>query len=174
MHTLEQLQQYLSYNPDTGVFTWKRSTRGRRAGDIAGTNHNGYLVIYLEGKRYALHRVAWLFITGAWPQQEIDHINGIRNDNRASNLRDVSHAENLQGARTLSPRNKTGHTGVSWSKQKNCYTATIMRNGKAKFLGCFDKLEDAVAARANHEGIAEPSKTYRQRRKSVAPMYFRC
>lgn len=164
MHTLEELQKHLTYDPTTGDFRWASYGRKRKNGALATTESNGYRTLNLENRTYRAHRVAWLFITGEWPKQEIDHINGIRNDNRAVNLRDVSRAENLQGARTLNPRNKTGHTGVHWNTKKNCYTAAIMRNGVNKFLGCFDTLDEAVAARTNHCDISAPGKTYRPRR----------
>lgn len=171
MHTLEQLQTHLTYDPDTGQFTWNAGGRKRKRGSIAGYPSDGYIYLAIENKVYRAHRVAWLFVHGQWPTKEIDHINGNRADNRIANLRDVSHRENVQGARRLSPRNKTGYTGVSWNTAKQCFTATIMRDGKAKFLGCFDTAEEAADAYANHKNVPETGKRYRARRPSVAPQY---
>lgn len=168
MHTLSDLQKHLKYDPDTGVFTWRAGNRAHKRGDIAGYfDSRGYILICLQYHEYRAHRLAWLFVHGEWPTQVIDHINGNRQDNRIANLRDVSVAENCQGFRTVSPRNKTGITGVGWSKQKNCFTASKMIDGKSKFLGCFDTLEEAAAARADADNLPGASKTYRPRRKSV-------
>lgn len=98
MLTKERLQELLIYNTVTGIFTWKVNRRGTaKAGTVAGRpNNKGYIDISIDGKRYKAHRLAWLYITGSWPENQIDHINRIRDDNRLANLRDVTQSENLR------------------------------------------------------------------------------
>lgn len=137
----------LSYDPETGLFTWlkrPRMTRTAKEGDRAGSiSSSGYVVITICGVKYMAHRLAWFVTYGAWPAEQIDHINGVRNDNRIANLRDVSHTVNVQNRRTGGRNSKTGLLGVSPSKKG--YAATISANGKQKFLGRFKTPEEASA-----------------------------
>lgn len=160
-----KLKAYISYDPVTGNLSWAMPYRCKPPGTLITNNANGYIRFNFMGKVYLGHRVAWLLHTGEWPKYTIDHINGKRADNRITNLRDVEHKENIQGYRSLSPRNKTGYTGVSWNAKKNCFTATKTVDGKAKFLGCFDTAEDANQAYINADNLtpADPRK-YRERR----------
>ncbi len=101
------------------------------------------------------HRLAWLFVHGVWPKEQIDHRNGIRDDNRFVNLREATLAENNQN-RGVSPRNTSGHTGVYFNKKTGKWHAEIMTNRRKKHLGCFNDIEDAISARkaakaANHK-----------------------
>ncbi|ECL3921971.1 HNH endonuclease, partial [Salmonella enterica] len=85
----------LEYEPSTGVFRWNKSKGTALAGDVAGSvNHHGYREITIDGKKLQANRLAWLFVTGMFPNGVIDHINRVRDDNRFSNLRDISVAEN--------------------------------------------------------------------------------
>lgn len=93
----ESLREVLDYCPDSGEFTWK-VYRGRcaKVGSKAGTlKPTGYVAIILFGKWYGAHRLAWLHVHGAWPNGDIDHINGCPSDNRIANLRDVSKNMNM-------------------------------------------------------------------------------
>ena len=152
--TAEYLRSILDYNPDTGIFTWKVSTSTRvKAGDVAGRlDGHGYLQIMVLSRLYKAHRLAWLHTHGVWPKDQIDHINRIRTDNRIANLRDVSRKQNLQN-RSKSSNNTSGHTGVSWNKQRSKWQAQITHNYKTINLGFFSILEDAVAARKAAEKL---------------------
>lgn len=114
--TAARLRELLNYDQATGVFVWRVAMRyGVGAGGPAGSMcSNGYLKIKVGGKRLSAHRIAWLFVTGEWPSDMIDHINGVRSDNRFSNLRDASRAVNQQNQRHAQKSNtSTGVLGVS-------------------------------------------------------------
>lgn len=138
----ELLRKHLIYSPETGHFTRRI---GRKAGGIAGAiNNNGYRLIHVAGHFCRAHRLAWLYVHGVWPTGEIDHINGVRDDNRLENLRDVSMVTNQQNRRSALVRNAVGLLGVS--KSKNRYTAAIYAEGRDRHLGTFDTPEAAHAA----------------------------
>jgi hypothetical protein len=145
--TTEKLRELLHYEPETGRFTWLVKRRGHtRAGDEAGRIHeNGYRMIKVSQVRYLAHRLAWFYVRGEWPANEIDHINRDRADNRIANLRTATHAENGQnrGARAGS---KSGVKGVSWMSRLSLWEARITVNGKTKYLGTFAELADASRA----------------------------
>lgn len=140
--TQSRLKELLHYNPDTGLFTWKVSLSKRvKVGDIAGTVKNpGYLRIRIDGKPYYAHRLAWLYVYGAWPKDQIDHINGERTDNRICNLREATNAENQQN-RKKQINNVSGYPGVYWNKSGQKWQARIKINSKTKYLGLFETPE---------------------------------
>jgi hypothetical protein len=146
--TAEYLRSVLHYDQETGIFTWKVSTAfAIKVGSVAGgPGHRGYLYIGIRKRLYAAHRLAWMYVHGAWPKGQIDHINRSSADNRITNLRDVSVKQNGHNRRTNSD-NTSGHTGVTWRKQKSKWNAYIKHNYKRVNLGYFENLEDAVAAR---------------------------
>ena len=152
--TAEYLRSVLHYDQESGVFTWKVSTGPRvKAGYIAGSvNGGGYQQITVQSRPYQAHRLAWLYIRGSWPTDQIDHINRIRTDNRIENLRDVSHKQNGQN-RSKSSTNTSGHPGVSWNKQRSKWRAEIKHNQKHIHLGYFSILEEAIAARKAAEKL---------------------
>jgi len=89
MLTQERLKELLSYDPETGAFTWLLSPGPKRKGEQAGSqHHSGYRFVKLDGKMYAEHRIAFLYVHGYFPEGDVDHINRIRNDNRPDNLRE--------------------------------------------------------------------------------------
>lgn len=96
--TAEIARQFLCYDPETGVITWRTSPRyGIEAGAVAGTQiKRGYIALTFLGFKVTAHRLAWLMHHGVWPTHGIDHINRIKTDNRICNLRDVPQAENLK------------------------------------------------------------------------------
>lgn len=146
--TAEYLRSALNYNPDTGIFTWKVSTSNRvKVGDIAGSRRgDGYLQIMIQSRLHKAHRLAWLYVHGVWPEDQIDHINRNRIDNQISNLREVSHKQNNQN-KGKAGNNTSGHTGVCWHKQKSKWQTHIKHNRKRIHLGYFATIEEAVAAR---------------------------
>ena len=145
MITQTELKERLEYNPDTGVFTRLVLTGRFSKGTFAGTKSHGYIDIGFLGKRYGAHRLAWLYVHGHFPEQ-IDHINGIRDDNRLSNLREVN---NYINSRNIGMRknNKSGFMGVSWANRDSKWVSQIMINYKTIILGTFDDKEDAIEAR---------------------------
>lgn len=143
----EILKALLSYDPDTGVFTRiKRTSTRIKCGDIAGAKSDqGYTIIGLLSKRFRAHRLAWLYMTGEWPDEDIDHINGVRSDNRWVNLRSVSRHENLKNA-SIRSDNSSGVTGVSWDNKNSAWRAKVQVSGKTIHVGRFKLLDDALAA----------------------------
>ena len=116
MITIEQLKEVLEYNHDTGVFNWiKRNGPRAKVGDVAGCKSDGYIVIKINRKRHPAHRLAYLYMTGNFPENLIDHINHIRDDNRWANLRDATNSQN--GSNRVKGKNNTsGYKGVRWNK----------------------------------------------------------
>ena len=142
----ERLRSVLHYDPITGAFTWKIRTgpRGKPSAAAGNLNIRGYYEISVDGRKYVSHRLAWLYVHGEWPKGEIDHINGCRNDNRWSNLRDVSRALNTQNRRTASSLNSTGLLGVS--RHGTRWRARIQADGVVQRLGTYDSPEAAHKA----------------------------
>lgn len=145
--SLSRLFEVLEYFPETGALVWKkrisiRITVGRVACSEAS---KGYLKIGIDGKRYKAHRIAYFMGTGIEAKGDIDHIDGDRSNNRLSNLRDVSRAENIQNQRHANRDSKTGVLGVTRTKSRK-YRAQIAKDGKNKSLGVFATAEAAHAA----------------------------
>lgn len=148
---IEVLRKLLLYDPGSGILFWRPrgvlSWDARYAGKRAfSDNGQGYLAGTIKGRAVKAHRVAWAMHHGEWPKLQIDHINGIRSDNRIDNLREVSNRQNAQNRRRQL-RNKTGVTGVQWREKDQKWWASIGVNWEVKSLGLFDRFEDAVAAR---------------------------
>ena len=147
MITQERLKELLDYDQETGVFVRRIVPRSSRVqiGAIAGTlKKRGYLVIGIDNSIYMAHRLAWLYVYGKFPDNGIDHINGVRNDNRIVNLRDVTQKINIQNQRLARSDNKLGMLGVSTRRGK--FMAQININGIRTYLGDFEIAEDAHEA----------------------------
>lgn len=161
MNTLTQarLQELLHYDPDTGVFTRRVWTGPNvKVGSVAGCKiRSGHIHIKLCGKRYYAHRLAWLYMTGTWPILSIDHINGIADDNRFSNLRVVTHSVNLQNLRRARKDNRSGMIGVHERGGK--FRATIRVGGKNISLGTFASADAAHDAYVNAKRRLHPGST---------------
>lgn len=150
--TADYVQAMLDYDPVAGTFHWRhrhdRSARwnSRYAGTLAGTIGNGYRMIQLEEKGiggYYAARIATLLMTGAWPQDQVDHINGKRADDRWENLRPANNSQNNQN-RGPQGNNKTGLRGVSrWGSR---WQARIQVNGEQRRIGAYATIEEAAAA----------------------------
>ncbi len=165
----DELRRQIEYDYKTGIFTWRINKRGHvKAGDIVTcTDNSGYLLIGINGKRYRGHRLAWLYHYGYFPENNIDHINGIRTDNRISNLREVSQVCNLRN--TGNPKdNKSGVKGVFFDKARNRWAARIVNNGKDCYLTRSNSFCEAVCHRYAAEqcldwascGYSTPAKKY--------------
>jgi hypothetical protein len=149
MITQQELRQRLHYDPDTGIWIWLIGPcRGKRAGWL-GSNRRGqrYWYIYLKeinksGHATASH-LAYFYMTGQWPPDEIDHINNIATDDRWQNLRAVTRAQN-EWNKNKYRNNKSGVKGVYFRDGK--WIAGIRRNGTRQVLGRFLTVQDAAAA----------------------------
>lgn len=142
----ERVRELLNYDPETGVFTWRQRRAGVRFGHPTGCpGGGGGLVIRVDGSLRKAHRLAWLYVHGFWPEQEIDHIDGDPTNNRIANLRDVSRRTNQQNLRRASSRSSCGVQGVC-RNGKNGWMATIGYQGKSRYLGTFRTTEEAHAA----------------------------
>jgi len=141
--TQERLREMLSYDPETGVFRWLVARGGQYAGVVAGSNaHHGYQIILIFGKRYYAHRLAWLWMTGEWPKQDMDHIDGNPANNRWSNLRSVTTSQNSANRRK-SRNNRSGYKGVWKHSQTGKYYVNIKFEGEDYRDGPFDTAEEA-------------------------------
>jgi len=142
----ERLKQILTYNPETGVFCWAEKLNRRIVvGAPAGTvNGHGYIIITINRFRYRAHRLAWFYVYGVWPQNDIDHRNCKRNDNRIENLRDVTTAENIQNQIVAHKRNRSGFLGVT--ERRYGFNARIHAHGVTHDLGVFKTPEAAHEA----------------------------
>ncbi len=143
------LRKILAYDPDTGIFTW-RVTRGPNApGYKAGyLSPKNYRYIGVFGKLRRASRLAWAIHYGVWPEQEIDHINGVRDDDRIVNLRQATRRQNNYN-RAADPDGASGIKGVSFSTAKQKWVAQINYPpgvNKQRYLGQFDLVDDAAAA----------------------------
>lgn len=163
--TQEIVRELLDYDAESGKLFWRKrdvkwfnETAGRTA--IHAANHwnsrfagrEAFTAInngYHSGKFLSLHvkahRIIWLHQTGQWPI-EIDHINGIRVDNRYENLRNVEHSENMKNQK-LHVHNNSGTVGIGWYPRYEKWRVRIRANGKMKLVGYFSSFDEAVMAR---------------------------
>lgn len=146
---LDVVLHNLTYNHETGIFFRNKSGGGVKKGSVAGRKkHNGYIEISINNTRYYAHRLAWLMHYGYWPEHQIDHINGIRDDNRIINLRIATNMQNQYNAKK--PKNNTsGVKGVYWHKQCNKWQAYCDVNGRRYSIGLFRDIEQAKVAVMN-------------------------
>ena len=143
----DRLVDILDYNKETGEFFWKVRKGHVMAGSPAGFIHSkGYRIIKINHVQFYAHRLAWLYVHGEWPKDQIDHINHIRSDNRMENLREATNQENHKN-QSMRSDNKSGMTGVHWHNGRGKWAASVVSNKKRVNLGYFDKLEDAMLER---------------------------
>lgn len=150
MVTAEQVRALFDYHPD-GTLTRKvargNGATGKAVGSLKG---KGYLRVHVEGRSYAVHRLIWLMHTGAWPKDQLDHINRVRTDNRIENLRECDTAENCWNQVGARPNNKGGVRGVHRLPSGRFRAQTSVRGEKIN-LGKFDTIEAAQQAYQNHK-----------------------
>lgn len=145
---LDELNDHLDYDPETGLFTRKKFVYGTAGvGSIAGSLYRGYLFIRINGKKYRAHRLAYKMYYGLDPVDMIDHIDMDRSNNRIANLRDATNVQNL---RNTGPRktNTSGFKGVCWYSGRKRWRARITYNEKNIHLGYYKTKEEAALAYA--------------------------
>lgn len=142
----ERLLELLEYTPETGIFVWKKTFSNAKQGQEAGwVVWNKYKKIAIDSKEYMAHRLAWFYINKEWPKEDLDHIDGNRQNNTISNLREASRSQNLQNKRKQS-NNSSGFIGVSYNKKLNKWDARLCVFGKQICLGLFRTAEEASKA----------------------------
>ena len=153
MTTTSRVRELFDYDQSTGIFVRRISVARRKkaqAGQILdGTQNNGYMRVMVDGKSILLHRLAFIYM-GVELAEQVDHINGVRTDNRWANLRPVSHAEN--GRNVKKPiNNKSGVIGVCWDSITGRWYAQIKHKDKNIFLGRFNSIDEAAKVRKAKE-----------------------
>lgn len=163
--TQERLKELLHYDPEAGVFTWLvRSAQRIKVGDETGYQHpsSGYIYIRVCGKLYRAHRLAFLYMLGEFPPNDVDHRDGCPSNNKWKNLRHSTDSENQQN-RKLSSSNKTGFTGVSYNNRRRKFVSTIRISKKNRCLGYFNTAEEAniayCKAKAKHHAFQPVPRT---------------
>ncbi len=146
--TAEILRELVHYDPETGVMVWLKKLAAKQyVGDVVGClNENGYIYTKIARKAYKLHRLIWLYMTGKWPEHEVDHEDRNRSNNRWRNLRAATRKQNQEN-RTPRHDSTSGVTGVLWSVRDQAWRATICVDGRKKHLGTRKVLDDAIALR---------------------------
>ena len=155
--TAEEVRRRFRYVKSTGLLIRRvpvicgRGGVHEPAGAVAGSLHkDGYVYTGVSGRLYLVHRLAWLWVTGEWPKGQVDHRNGKRSDNRWSNLRDATGAQNHQN--TLGQRSRKGpFPGVYENAARGVFIAQIKHEGRVHYLGSFVNAEAAREARVQKE-----------------------
>lgn len=144
--TQTELKELLTYNTDTGLFTWNALTNPRmRSNGVAGyTRSNGYVLLKLKGRQHLAHRLAWLYVHGHFPDGLLDHIDRDPSNNRIANLRIATSVQN-GGNRAINRTNTSGYRGVSYNTAARKFYAFMNTDNKNTYLGSFDTPEAASA-----------------------------
>lgn len=148
MLTQIRLREMLDYDPETGVFRFrkKRGWEGKPAGCIKPGRGGGYCLIRLAGESFRASRLAWLYMTGEWPDQDVDHIDLDRMNDRWANLRLATRSQNMANG-SKRRDNTSGYRGVTWNEATQSWRAQVSVNGKNHYCGLYATREDAAAAR---------------------------
>lgn len=146
MLTQTHLRAVLHYDPDTGLFTWSQKRPGVIVGAECGRlSIHGYREIGVGGKLHRAHRLAFLYMTGEMPNAVVDHINGVKHDNRWCNLRQASQSQNMANV-GIQRDNTSGVHGVVWDAQRMKWRAQICTSGKKRNLGRYNTIDEAAEA----------------------------
>jgi len=147
----ETLKKLLHYSPASGEFTNREPRKRNKVGSQTGAKcSGGYLNTVLSGESYKLHRLAFLYMEGYFPEYQVDHINGVRDDNRWANLRHVTPGCNAQNRR-MGSANTSGFIGVSLRANKVSWLASGSLHGTTISLGLYPTPLDAALARFTWE-----------------------
>jgi hypothetical protein len=147
--SVDTIQNLFGYDPDTGALYWKvaRSNVVKIGVPVTRVSPStGYIRVSVNKKQLVAHRVAWVLSTGAWPTGVIDHINGIKTDNRLINLRDVPRADNCLNRVGVQKNKKLGDLGVFFDKRSGSWYAQLCYRGKVLCLGTFLSSSEASTA----------------------------
>lgn len=151
--SIEDMKTMVSYNPDTGEFIRIKGLKrdlGKPAGGFADGNNQGYLRIRIKGEMIKAHRLAFAYMTGSFPDTDIDHINGDIQDNRWCNLRAVDRITNGKNQK-LYKNNESGYSGVVWQDQSKTWRVQTGSGKYRKYYGSFTCKLDAIATRMKVE-----------------------
>jgi len=151
--TQDRIKELVWYNLTTGNLIWLNNSCRTKKNEIAGSLNKltGYMQIGVDCKLYQLHRIIWLYMEGYLPENDIDHINGVKDDNRWVNLRHLSHQCNSRNRNNLNRNNISGVTGVSWHRVSKSWHVQISSNRKSNCLGYYKDFDKAVKVRYRAE-----------------------
>jgi hypothetical protein len=146
--TQNRLKELLYYHPESGDFVWlEKPSQSVKAGTQAGClRSDGYVVVTVEGERFAAHRLAIFYVTGDWPAEEVDHEDTVKHHNWWANLRPASHSQNPANRGAYSNRN-TKIKNVRWYPNYAKYVVDVGYLGRRHHVGYFGTVEEAIAAR---------------------------
>ena len=162
MITVERVRSLFTLDDEGNLIRRVRVGQKAMAGTVAGSrSKRGYVKVMVDRKSLAAHRVVFAIVNGHWPDAEIDHINGVKDDNRPCNLREATRGENQRNC-GIRANNKSGFKGVSWERSCDKWKAQIRIDGVTTYLGVFDTPELAAAAYAEaapklHGSFARPT-----------------
>jgi hypothetical protein len=158
--TAHRVRELFDYDCGSGSLTRKAGIAKHKAGEVAGSvSTHGHTRVGVDGKSYYAHRLVWLHVYGAWPQYNIDHIDGDPSNNRIENLRDVTQELNNQNQLRAHHDNSQSLLGVSFVKAKGKFRASLTVNKKPRFLGYFDTAEEAREKYVSEKRIHHPGCT---------------
>jgi hypothetical protein len=153
--------ELLEYNQESGKLFWKADRKGHllKGKEAGSVNANGYIVIKVEQRHYPAHRLAWFIVHGIWPEQDVDHIDGKKTNNKLTNLRAVTRSVNLLNAVKEQGRSNTGIRNISFYKKKQKYYVRIQHEGKMLYSKTFSSLD--AASKAAEKARSEHNPYYR-------------
>ena len=145
MITQAMLKAVAIYDPNTGLFTRRVNASKAKAGTVMNhSRKDGYQTISLFGEKQLAHRMAWLYVHGTYPTNDLDHIDGNPTNNSFSNLREATRTENLQNMRHPRKNRSSPVNGVKWSKKRGKYCVQVVVDRKSYWGGYHESLDDAI------------------------------